>query len=65
MFLNVFLIHTNHQLHQVSKAVDYFKIPSGTIIIVNFRDNQEKSVIKPPTNVPLKIIDTTLLEKRQ
>jgi len=46
MFLNVFLIHTNHQLHQVSKAVDYFKIHSGTIIIVNFRDNQEKSVIK-------------------
>jgi len=27
--------------------------------------DQEKSVIKPPTNVPLKIIDTTLLEKRQ
>ncbi|MDB9886808.1 hypothetical protein OAC92_00255 [Polaribacter sp.] len=46
MSLNIFLINSNHQLHQVTKAIEHFKIVNHSVIIFYFNNNQEKSIIK-------------------
>ena len=46
MSLNVFLINSNHQLHQVIKAIEQFKIVNHSVIIFNFINNHEKSIIQ-------------------
>ena len=44
MALNIFLIHTDHQLHQVCKAIEYFKMAKQSIVILNV--NFEKKIVQ-------------------
>ena len=46
MKLNVFLIHTAHQLHQVTKAVVDFKLTRQSVIIIYVDFNIEKEIIQ-------------------
>ena len=43
---NVFIVFANHQLHQVEKAIEYFKMVKHSIIILNFVNDNEKGIIQ-------------------